>query len=185
MFIFNEKTEIVMKQIRLHFQRLLILLLILSFGTIAVKGQLVVTGQGGGESFYDFDEVKRLIFFGRDLRIIDNQGEVDVFSLTSLRHLSFKQPPGGLADKAYDDEKLLIYPNPANSLVEMQFESTLNGKGRMDIISAQGKVCFTKLIELETGRNRFFLELENLPTGVYICRITYSDMFLIRKFIKQ
>ncbi len=73
---------------------------------------------------------------------------------------------------------LKIYPNPANDILNIQFEET-NVDALLNIYDIQGKTMISKQIQQEKTN----LDIGNLNPGVYIIRIAYNHNMLTRKLV--
>ena len=79
---------------------------------------------------------------------------------------------------------MLVYPNPSDSQLNMQFDVNQNYKEvQLIIIDALGKIVFEKSIHLLKGKNNFQFE-HNLNAGVYSLLCNGTDLnFAAKKII--
>ena len=95
--------------------------------------------------------------------------EIAVFSTLSCRI-------GDLADAGFD-----IYPNPANTLLNVELENELNGDVFMQITDFTGKIVLQQnLTSTLTG-----VDLTELPSGIYILTVFENGNMNKKEFIKQ
>jgi hypothetical protein len=77
--------------------------------------------------------------------------------------------------------KILVYPNPANDRLYLQFKSTTNyEKTRFTIVDLMGRV----IIENTLNANEY-IDISNLTEGIYMIRFIEGDNVFTTKFIKQ
>ncbi len=70
--------------------------------------------------------------------------------------------------KIYDIYKnIKIYPNPANSEINIIINSELNVKENLHITDLFGNIVYESILELEFGDNNINIKIPNLPIGVY------------------
>lgn len=80
-----------------------------------------------------------------------------------------------------------LYPNPANQLVSLQFESVQAGEGLVTIADMSGKVQQLTRSSLVKGVNNIRLNTTSLKPGAYIVSVTDRNKKAIRsyKLIKE
>lgn len=76
--------------------------------------------------------------------------------------------------------KLQIYPNPAQSIIQMQLPDTVQNSD-LEIFSAEGKVVL-KLQNYSSGNP---LDISSIPSGKYFIKITANGKTLHSSFIKK
>ncbi len=83
--------------------------------------------------------------------------------------------------------KINLFPNPANEYLNISFESTKEGTGKIEIIDLFGKtVCSFENFIIEGNNSIKYSELSTLPTTTYTIKVTMNNEIVsIGKFIKQ
>jgi hypothetical protein len=83
-------------------------------------------------------------------------------------------------------DKLLVYPNPAKSVVQLLFyiSNADNKKSTIRIIKADGQLAFTKQFQGVPGSNRQVLNTANLAAGIYILQVVTGENIQSTKFVK-
>lgn len=82
--------------------------------------------------------------------------------------------------EATDMSDFLMYPNPAQDEVTLQFDSQHALPGMISIIDLQGKEIYSQNFSSFEGQNRMRLHTGNLPEGVYVVNIS-SDRGMINE----
>lgn len=82
-----------------------------------------------------------------------------------------------------NENRLSIFPNPANKLLKVIFELQSSSKTRIDLENLTG-ICVKNIIEedLPAGIYNYEFPLE-LEAGVYLLRFTYNQRNYVTKFI--
>lgn len=76
---------------------------------------------------------------------------------------------------------LLVYPNPTNGQVSIEWGAPYVGPGTVKVYNNSGSLIRSILIG---GKgNKVYLDLEGVPPGVYMAYITFKNGSLIRKII--
>lgn len=78
---------------------------------------------------------------------------------------------------------LEVFPNPAKQLIQVRFSKKLEQQVLVEVYNLQGKKIITT--EIASGEEQQILQLESLPSGTYILRITHNRQFNSYKIIKQ
>jgi len=79
--------------------------------------------------------------------------------------------------------KLDIFPNPAKDKIQIECSEFKNESGMIEILSLEGKMIMEK--EIEIGIENIELDLNNLKSGVYLCKITIDNRSSTKKIIKE
>ncbi|MFH0765153.1 MAG: T9SS type A sorting domain-containing protein, partial [Calditrichota bacterium] len=90
----------------------------------------------------------------------------------------------GGASSPSDYELLTVYPNPFNSRTIVNINLNTAGKVRLDLVDARG--CVVETIhqgEASAGRHSFALDAEDLPSGIYLARLTSPQGTMCRKVV--
>ena len=65
------------------------------------------------------------------------------------------------------NSEISIAPNPASTIVSLDYEATDNADINLQLIDMQGRVVLNKAIESQTGSNHIELDVEHFSTGMY------------------
>ncbi|MFN7013611.1 MAG: T9SS type A sorting domain-containing protein [Bacteroidia bacterium] len=82
-------------------------------------------------------------------------------------------------------ENTSIIPNPVLNNAEINFNSSINGTGKIQIIDMTGKVIFNESINLNEGSNKFLFNTSNLSKGIYFMMILNDFDNEKLKFVKE
>lgn len=85
------------------------------------------------------------------------------------------------------DNLSAIYPNPATSKVQLQFDATITGKGNVIVTDMNGAVKMTTQVGLSKGKNNVFINVSGLAQGTYIVSLkgAGADKTAVYKMVKQ
>ena len=81
--------------------------------------------------------------------------------------------------------EVLIYPNPASQEGYIQIQAEESELAMIQIQNSLGNVVLNETFELNKGNNTKWLNLENLPSGVYLVNLSINGKELVKKWIKS
>jgi hypothetical protein len=79
-----------------------------------------------------------------------------------------------------------LYPNPANNLLKVSFESLQENQYTIEIIDVNGRLVFNTVAKAMVGNNNISLPIDKLMDGLYAINISqgnqqYSQRFIVKK----
>jgi len=80
--------------------------------------------------------------------------------------------------------KLVVYPNPATTQVNADFEADLPGEARVSLINNFGQVVFGGTRKLKLGENKWSINVSNLPTGSYQFVVLFAGHVFSQQWVK-
>lgn len=78
-----------------------------------------------------------------------------------------------------------IYPNPAENIASLMFNSSEAGKGVVNVYSIDGKLAASKQVDLKSGNNLVELNVSALVSGNYLVEVRINSVSLAGKLIKK
>lgn len=85
----------------------------------------------------------------------------------------------GMIEAGINKNSLVIYPNPANSEITLQYPGNRNIV--VEFISVEGK----QMLRVKMDQPSTTLDISTWPTGIYLVKILSKDEILIRRFVKE
>jgi len=83
-----------------------------------------------------------------------------------------------------DENRIVVFPNPAQNELNMRLNSPYKGQVRIEIIDVNGRslqrLTYQKAADLLTAR----LSVSNLPSGTYYLRVIQEDQQVLQPFVK-
>ncbi len=73
-----------------------------------------------------------------------------------------------------------LYPNPASSIIHLEFAASLTLRAQLSIIDVFGKIVMSETIKIETND----IDISNLASGIYFIKIHDKYSFYSYKFCK-
>lgn len=90
----------------------------------------------------------------------------------------------GIEDVAAED-KFVIYPNPANEMINISIALTNSENTIVNVVDITGKVITSMNLGTVNGEKNFSVSLTDLSTGVYFVEMVNADSKQVKKFVKK
>jgi subtilisin family serine protease len=86
-----------------------------------------------------------------------------------------------------DENSLKVYPNPFSSIINLSYTSNGTGKLRIDVTDAQGKIVKSMdgQASVKDTAMKISLNLGNIPSGIYILKVSDGTKSSVQKIIKM
>lgn len=140
------------------------------------------------ENFPAFEPVPDVVFYGTPMSLVFNGDMMycGVFSPFEGVGGVFKAPvPEGLnISELAESLQLVVYPNPANDFISIQFPNGLQNQGSLIITDVLGRIHYNKSIGNEIDKT-IIVSTENWTSGLYIYSIVSGASKASGKFIVQ
>lgn len=79
--------------------------------------------------------------------------------------------------------ELAAFPNPATEITELAFELPVRGTAVVQLTNTQGRNVIERTEEFAKGSNRILLDLNHLPSGIYIASVITAKGKIATKII--
>lgn len=139
----------------------------------------------GGGSFKPAQPLS--IFNGEDtagewkLRIEDanggNGGQITSWNIEFCGNLMVS------TDDLEDANRINIFPNPVNEIVNIEFENDVTNPVEVRLVDVTGRIL--KVIQQDDANNVISMNTKSLASGIYFLHIKVGDQFVTEKFSKQ
>ncbi len=184
-----------------------------AMGTNAQKFMYVVD-VNGEETAFSINTLQQLTFPGDSMMIELSDGEKTSFAFADMAEFGFRQfgilddsgddgsgddgsgDDGSGDDGSGDDSQTGIdsysladaslYPNPVTSTLHVDFSNIdYAGNVMIKVIDLQGRTVLSRESMVNGGQSRIAMDVNNLSSGFYLCRINVNGVQSQVKFIKQ
>lgn len=107
---------------------------------------------------------------GNDMAMTDDHIYVVVDTMIYKREIPAN--PNGIANSRLDKIETKAFPNPSNGQINIEFNLEKREQVRIQILNLNGETVAEKELQYySTGRQHIRMELENLPSGMYLANI--------------
>ncbi|MEO8146257.1 MAG: T9SS type A sorting domain-containing protein [Bacteroidia bacterium] len=146
-----------------------------SYTWTIVAGSVLVSGQGTTAIVVNWGQINGVIKCKAN-------NACGSSSLPGQLSVSFTCKQAGTLE---DFSELSIYPNPATTSAEIQFDGFAEGKGQLEVYDLVGQRVLQEDLPIVTGSNQYKLDLSNLAKGAYTVKVIYNGLSRNCKLIVQ
>lgn len=90
-----------------------------------------------------------------------------------------------IEESAENDALFMVYPNPANDVLNTSVTLTAAEKVNFRVVNAQGQVVMNQLVALNEGTSTHSFDISSFAAGIYTMQITANGVVTSKVFIKQ
>ena len=98
-------------------------------------------------------------------------------------NLIYNNPAAGVKELNNSVSRFDVSPNPANEMVNVSFNFKGVGNGELNIVNALGQTLISKNITLNDGKNTVYMNVSELPQGVYFVRIKNGEAITTKRLV--
>lgn len=133
---------------------------------------------------FQLNNIRKLSFETTDFVSITNMsGNTTKYNLIDYNYLDFNSIATEITTPTAADNSLRLYPNPVISNLNIQLTTSFNEKLIIEIYTLQGNIIHkASQIALNDLCN---INLSELQSGIYFCKVIYGENIAISKFIKK
>jgi hypothetical protein len=81
----------------------------------------------------------------------------------------------GIATNQFIRPTIIVYPNPAQQLINFESECKAGGKLQYELVDVAGKLIISRQSAVIAGKNKESIDLTKVPAGMYLLKITLSQ----------
>ena len=78
-----------------------------------------------------------------------------------------------------------VYPNPANSVLQIEIHSDIPGRTSISLFNIVGKKIFTEFITMNSMDEIFSMELKDIARGAYFIKVETGGLKVVMPVLKQ
>jgi len=89
----------------------------------------------------------------------------------------------GSIEKTSESPVIKLYPNPTNSIINIDFVTKNQTKISLSVVNIEGKVIYSKDFEININHFTEILDLSNFPKGIYFIKFQSDTFFELKRVI--
>ena len=78
-----------------------------------------------------------------------------------------------------------LFPNPANSTLNIQLQYTQSTQGQLQIENLSGQTLHTEALNLNPALQSWQVDVADWPSGVYMVRLQAGAEQVVRRFVVE
>jgi hypothetical protein len=157
--------------------------------TLNMEGVMPVFGAGGALSLSSLQVVSDM---GDEVLYNDGTAAKDFndlvyrkFRSDMLNTLDLTMPTTSISGPLVNKEPLKVYPNPASTMVAVQFYAAAASQYELNIADMAGKTVYHAAAQANAGANSVTANLSGLAKGLYVIRIVAGSVSYNQKLVVE
>lgn len=134
-----------------------------------VQNQLLVTLTNGQTDAFYVSDIRSIKFENTTMNVIENNGVQSTWAIADIYEYSFKGA-NAIGQAASTSNQLKLFPNPVSDQLSMEYWSNSECKISIELVDMNGKLVRTVFEGTHHGKQTYTWT-NDLPSGVYVCRI--------------
>lgn len=165
-------------------------MLLLTF-TLTVKlnaQNIYFNFSNGTNTSYNLSDVRKLTYDEDVLNLHLWDGTIYSWNVSTVGNYQFDENSLQIEDflNLANIWEVTIYPNPANSFFNVAFFLPQEDNITIELFDTQGNLIHTeKTGNVSSGRHTISVEINGLPNGIYLCKLTGQKQMVTKKIIKE
>lgn len=155
-------------------------------GILTLEAQnLYIKDKNDIQNMFVINEIKKITFSDDTVKIDKYQNKDLKFAIAEIQYISFFDYTPVSFNNTSLQEKEYLFPNPTANILYIKHMPHESGNVHIDIINIQGKVLKSKNIKTQKGDRYIDINVSDLESSVYLCRIYNNETTKIYKFLKK
>ena len=167
---------------QLLFQCVLILLVITST-VIQAQNQLIVSLTTGQSDAFYVSNVRSIKFLNNNMIVTENNGVQSSWGIDDITDYTFKSA-NAIGSAESIKNQLSIFPNPVSDQLSMEYWSIKEDKITIELVDINGKHVRSLFEGMHQGKHTYTWT-NDLPSGMYICRVVSKYKSISKPFVIQ
>ena len=139
----------------------------------------------GTTSSYNLNDIQKITFDVDVMNLHLWDGTIYAWDVNTIGQYEYNEGTVGLLEEL-NELHLKIFPNPTEDLLNLNFHYRNQGKMIMELYDIAGNlVLYRDFVELSSGLNQQSINVSEIKSGIYNCRLIFENSSITRKIIKQ
>jgi hypothetical protein len=142
----------------------------------------------GTNTSYNLADVRKITFDAdlMNLHLLD--GSVYSWNVSSIGYYEYDESSLNVQEwlSNANDWQIVVFPNPASTNLNVCYNLPKEDEITIALFDMQGKLILEKKMENKiSGEHQETLDLNDLPQGSYVCRITGKQNSITKQVVKK
>jgi hypothetical protein len=171
----------------LHKKAKLSVVFLLGIALAGLQAQtLFVQKKSGILTTLALNNISKLNFAEGNLMINRTDGSSGVYAMSDIRYLSFTDYGTNVSEQKFQQGSgILLYPNPAENILQIKYESEIPVCMQIRIVDVQGRLVKQLEQNYQSGLNNPIIDVSGLQCGFYLFRMQIGNKTEIARFVKK
>jgi hypothetical protein len=157
--------------------------LVLTSTVIQAQNQLIVTLLTGQSDAFYVSDVRSIKFLNNNMIVTENTGVQSSWAIADIYEYSFKGA-NAIGQTVTKGNSLNIFPNPVSDQLSMEYSSLEETKITIELLDVIGKRVRTVYEGMHQGKHTYTWT-NDLPSGMYVCRVVSNFKSISKPFVIQ
>jgi hypothetical protein len=143
--------------------------------------------QDGSSTSYELTDLRKISYSQNQITVSLTNNDVFAQDINTIQHLRYIETNKLGSTKSSNSGSLqaVLFPNPATDVLYIQFPLYSKETALITLTDLHGKVVIEKKItSQQMGLQKEYLNLQHIPSGLYMCRIQGQNAYISKRFIK-
>lgn len=168
-------------------KKIILCIFLVSYGSLNAQS-LFVNNTDGTSSGYALNDVRRITIESPNMIVLLFNGDSFSFPISLLSNYQYNEYSVGLNEMAeiLKELRVEIFPNPSESNLMMKFQLNENCKVEYSVFENSGKELKSFDIgNLTIGEHEVMIDIEDLPAGSFLLKLSRGSNIFTTKFLKH
>ena len=152
------------------------------FASNLVAQNMYVRENNNTQTAYPIVGIEKITFSTGDVNVHQTTGNMVNYDMDSVRYIAFQVYTVGVSDLTEENERILLYPNPVETQLNLRLETETPQNCVIEIYTLEGKLVYSEKNEL--SKNIHTINVARFAQGTYLCKISNGKKSTTTKFVK-
>ena len=152
------------------------------FALNVIAQNMYVRENNNTQTAYPIVGIEKITFSTGDVNIHQTAGNMVNYEMDSVRYIAFQVYTVGVNDFTEENERILLYPNPVETQLNLRLETENPQNCVIEIYTLEGKLVYSEKREL--SKNIHTINVARFAQGTYLCKISNGKKSTTTKFVK-
>ncbi len=167
------------------FNLFFILCLFIEFGVYSQNININFTN--GTNNIYNLQDVRKITFSNNIMNLSLWDGTLFSWDINSINYYNYFEEIMSVENmiNKINDQQIVLFPNPVNTELNLTINAEIHDDVSILLHDIKGEMILEKKLQFESSElNQTKFDLNEIPPGIYICRIVNKYFSVSKKVIK-
>jgi hypothetical protein len=153
---------------------------------LMLQGQTLYRVVDGTSATVNVEQLRKITFDNSRIMFSHFGENSDTLSLFHLYAMSMNNLVTSVEEQPFvpsSQQPMLLYPNPAHEQLSISIGAGIHHRVLVEVISIDGRIVIRDYHTLNNGQVK--ISIQQLPEGIYVCRVKAGEINNAVKFFKK